>query len=157
MTFTNETTVRAAEDFKEQLHLLMERHGVRDKEVAAILGVSNMCISRWKNETEESNLPAFALRMLLKSGNYSALARDLLNYVVGDKKYMVVRRLHGQELNGSLHEELLLGMESLGELAKNEDIDPAKIALIRQYANAFLEAGYAMIDEIETKEATNGN
>ena len=151
MRFTSDKTRRAAEDFKEAILQLQERHDITDKELSAILGVSIMTISRWENQMDECHLPAFTLGVFPRIKKYEDFVIALLRLLAAKYEHDVVRDPKAGDLNGRLDDEIMESVKELGKLSEYAILghDHAKELMV--HAEALIQLGYRMKAEIESK------
>ena len=153
MKYTNDRTIREAESFKDELVRLMERHGMTDKDLASVFGVSCETVGRWKHYNDECQMPAFALRMFSQNNKSKEfqVQSALLRYLLAPYNLDVLGKPAVGELDGDLTNEIRQIAVEVGPLAEGHDLKTLRLGELAKHARRLIEIGYTIEAELESK------
>ena len=151
MRFANDHIRRSAEDFKELILQLEEECGITDKELSSVFGVSMMTISRWENQLDESNMPAFVLGAFPKEKKYQDFALGFLKILASRYDHILIRNIETRELNGNLTDEVMESVRELGAISAHATIERDHAKELTRHAEKLIQEGFRMIAEIKRK------
>ncbi len=128
MHFFDAQSKRLSEDIRSLIKAVMDEHEITLQDIADAYGVHHSTVSRWIKFDGDIHTPA-ALTPLLNSEKLFPLALAIIQFQAQPLNLIVTRRVEYGKLNGSLDDEHLAMMRTLGKM-----VDDAKANKVNERA-----------------------